>query len=163
MIREAGMPKNRSCPRDVGKFPMKGDISSVMEKREMPREIIQPEGQWDPSPHFAHVAKHGKHVYVAGQTATDPDGNRVGKGDIEAQSRQVFENIRRCLESAGATFDDVVKLNIYSTDIGAHQPTVSKIRQGYFPKENVPSTFVEIARLRVPELLLEIEAIAILD
>ncbi|MFQ5694143.1 MAG: RidA family protein [Nitrospinota bacterium] len=129
----------------------------------MPREIIQPEGIWDPRPRFAQVAKIGNLIYVAGQTAADADGNPVGKGDIEAQARQVFENIKKCLASAGATCDHVVKLNIYSTDVDAHITAVSKVRAEYFPEEAVPSTYVEVSRLVHPDWLLEIEAIAVLD
>ncbi len=129
----------------------------------MPREVIQPEGMWDPRPRFAHVAKHGKHVYVAGQTSGDANGNLVGKGDIEAQTRQVFENIKKCLAAAGASFDNVVKINVYLTDIGQQLGAVAKVRQGYFTTETVPSTTVEIPRLASPDYLVEIEAIAILD
>ena len=129
----------------------------------MPREIIQPENHWDPSPNFSHVCRIGNMVFVAGQTPVDAGGNLVGKGDIEAQTRQVFENIKKCLASVGATFENVAKLNTYSTDVDAHQPIASRVRQEYFPKENVPSTYVEISRLVHPDWLIEIEAVAVLD
>jgi enamine deaminase RidA (YjgF/YER057c/UK114 family) len=87
----------------------------------------------------------------------------VGKGDIEAQTRQVFENIKKCLAAAGASFDNVVKINVYLTDIGQQLGAVAKVRQGYFTTETVPSTTVEIPRLASPDYLVEIEAIAILD
>ena len=129
----------------------------------MPREIIQPQGLLDPRPRFAQVTKIGNMIFVSGQTAMDADGNVVGKGDIDAQSRQVFENIDKCLKAAGATFDHVVKLNVYSTDLDAHLGTIAKYRQQYFPKEPVASTTVQIPRLVHPDWLLEIEAIAVLD
>jgi 2-iminobutanoate/2-iminopropanoate deaminase len=129
----------------------------------MPREVIQPEGVLDPRPRFAQVTKIGNQVYVAGQTPMDADGNVVGKGDIEAQTRQVFHNLEKCLKSAGATFDQVVKLGCYSTDLDAHLPTIAKIRQEYFPKEPVASTTVQISRLVHPDWLVEIEVIAVLD
>ncbi|MFQ5913247.1 MAG: RidA family protein [Nitrospinota bacterium] len=129
----------------------------------MPREVIQPQGLWDPRPRFAQAVKIGNTVYLAGQTSVDANGNLVGKGDIEAQARQVFENIKKCLDAAGATFDHVVKLNIYSTDVDAQIVAVSKVRQEYFPNEPVPSTYVQIPRLVHPDWLLEIEAIAVLD
>ena len=128
----------------------------------MPREIIQPEDLWDPRPRFAQVSRHGNTIYVAGQTPVDADGNLVGKGDIEAQARQVFENIKKCLSSASATFENVVKINIYSTDIDSHITPVSKVRSDYFG-EAVPSTYVQIPRLVHPDWLLEIEAVAMLD
>ena len=129
----------------------------------MPREIIQPEGLWDPRPRFAQVVKIGNQVYVAGQTAVDEKGNVVGKGEIEAQTRQIFKNLQKCLRATGAGFDQVVKLNIYSTDLDAHLPTIAKVRKEYFPKEPVASTTIQIPRLVHPDWLLEIEAIAVLE
>lgn len=129
----------------------------------MPREIIQPEGIPDPRPRFAQVVKIGNQIYVAGQTSVDADGNLVGKGDIEAQTRQVFQNLEKCLAAAGVTFDHVVKINVYSTDLDAHLEVITKYRKQYFPKEPVASTTIQIPRLVHPDWLLEIEAIAVLD
>ena len=129
----------------------------------MPRKVIQPKGLWDPRPRFAQVVKIGNQIYIAGQTAVDENGNPVGKGDIETQTRQIFKNLQKCLEAAGASFDQVVKLNIYSTDLDAHLATIAKLRKEYFPKEPVASTTVQIPRLVHPDWLLEIEAIAVLD
>ena len=125
----------------------------------MPREIIQPKGLWDPRPRFAQVVRAGKQVYVAGQTSVDGDGNVVGKGEIEVQARQVFQNLRRCLEAAGADFDHVVKLNIYSTDLDAHREVIARLRREYF-REPVASTTVQVSRLVHPDWLVEVEAIA---
>ena len=129
----------------------------------MPKTIIQPEGLWDPRPRFAQVTKIGNKVYIAGQTAVDSDGNVVGKGDIEAQCRQVFKNLERCLLSAGATFDHVVKINVYSTDLEAHRGIISKIRQEYFSSGPISSTTVQVSGLVDPDWLVEIEAIAFLE
>jgi 2-iminobutanoate/2-iminopropanoate deaminase len=129
----------------------------------MPREIIQPEGVWDPRPRFAQVVKIGKQVYIAGQTAVDEKGNVVGKGDIKAQTRQIFRNLQKCLRAAGAGFDQVVKLNIYSTDLDAQLATITKIRREYFPKDPAASTTVQVPRLVHPDWLLEIEANAVLE
>lgn len=129
----------------------------------MPREIIQPEGLPDPRPRFAQVVKIGNQIYVAGQTSVDANRNIVGKGDIEAQTRQVFQNLEKCLAAAGAAFDHVVKINVYSTDLDAHLEVITKYRKQYFPKEPVASTTVQIPRLVHPDWLLEIEAIAVLD
>ena len=129
----------------------------------MPRVIIQPEGVWDPRPRFAQVVRIGNQVYVAGQTAVDESGNVVGKGDIDAQARQVFRNLQKCLEAAGANFDQVVKLNIYSTDLDAHLPALTKTRREFFPREPVASTTIQVPRLVHPDWLLEIEAVAVLE
>ena len=128
----------------------------------MPREIIQPDGLWDPRPRFAQVVRAGEQVYVAGQTSVDGDGNLVGKGEIEVQARQVFENLRKCLEAAGADFDHVVKLNIYSTDLDAHREVITRLRREYF-REPVASTTVQVSRLVHPDWLVEVEAVAVLD
>ena len=128
----------------------------------MPREIIQPKGVWDPRPRFAQVVRTGKQVYVAGQTSVDEEGNLVGKGEIETQARQVFQNLRKCLEAAGADFDHVAKLNIYSTDLDAHREVIARLRREYF-REPVASTTVQVSRLVHPDWLVEIEAIAVLD
>ena len=133
------------------------------EEENMPREIIQPKGVADPRPRFAQVVKHGKLIYVAGQTSVDANGNLVGKGNIEAQTRQVLQNIQKCLEAAGATFDQVVKINVYSTDLDAHLGVIAKLRQEYFSSGPVASTTVQVARLVHPDWLVEIEAIAVLD
>ncbi|MBM4312992.1 MAG: RidA family protein [Deltaproteobacteria bacterium] len=125
----------------------------------MTRRTVQPAGVWDPRPRFAQVVQTGTQVYVAGQTSVDEQGNVVGKGDIEVQARQVFQNLRKCLESVGAGFEHVVKLNIYSTDLDAHRETVSTLRREYF-REPVVSTTVQVSRLVHPDWLLEIEAIA---
>ena len=129
----------------------------------MAREIIQPQGVPDPRPRFAQVVKHGKLIYVAGQTSVDANGKLVGKGDIGAQTRQVFQNIKHCLDAAGATFDQVIKINVYSTDLDAHLGVIARVRQEYFSKGPVASTTVQVSRLVDPDWLVEIEAIAVLD
>jgi len=129
----------------------------------MAREIIQPKGVPDPRPRFAQVVKHGKLIYVAGQTSVDANGKLVGKGDIGAQTRQVFQNIKHCLDAAGATFDQVIKINVYSTDLDAHMGVIARLRQEYFSKGPVASTTVQVSRLVDPDWLVEIEAIAVLD
>lgn len=129
----------------------------------MPRIIIQPQDLWDPRPRFAQVVRIGNQVYIAGQTSVDRTGNVVGKGNIEVQTRQVFKNLQKCLEAAGAGFDRVVKLNIYSTDLDAHLGVITKIRREFFPQEPVASTTVQVSRLVHPDWLLEIEAIAVLE
>jgi enamine deaminase RidA (YjgF/YER057c/UK114 family) len=121
------------------------------------REIIQPRGLWDPRPRYAQVLRSGKHAWIAGQVSVDENGSTVGEGDIEAQARQVFENVGRALESVGAGFDDVVRLHVYSTDIDAHYSTIAAFRTMHFSTP-VPSTTLQVSRLVRPEWLLEIEA-----
>ena len=135
----------------------------------MPREIIQPENHWDPSPNFSHVCRIGNMVFVAGQTPVDADGNLVGKGDIEAQTRQVFENIKKCLASVGATFDNVVKLNTYYVDDSEGDASrvfwekMTQVRMEYIPDPGPAATAVKVAGLAYDGLVIEVEAIAITD
>ena len=128
----------------------------------MERKIIQPKGLWDPRPRFAQVTQVGNQVYIAGQTAVDEEGKLVGKGDIEAQARQIFLNLRKCLEAVGAGFEQVVKITVYSLDLDAHQEVIRRLRREFF-KAPVASTTLQVSRLVDPDWLLEIEAIAGLD
>ncbi|MEV7678420.1 RidA family protein [Streptomyces sp. NPDC088341] len=103
----------------------------------------------------------GRFVAVSGQCAFDADGKVVGEGDPAAQARQVFENLRRCLGAAGASFADVVKLTYFVTDV-AHLPAVREARDAVIDTARPPaSSAVQVAALFRPELLVEIEAFAL--
>ena len=108
---------------------------------------------------YSHAAKVGGLVFVAGQIAQDVEGALVGRGDIEAQAVQVFDNLKAVLASAGATLDDVVKLTTYTTSL-AYRPKIAEVRAKYFKTYFPPNTFVVVASLATPEYLLEIEAVA---
>jgi reactive intermediate/imine deaminase len=108
---------------------------------------------------YSHAAKAAGLVFVAGQVAQDAEGVLVGRGDIEAQAVQVFENLKAVLASAGATFDDVVKMTTYTTSL-AYRPKIAEIRARYFKTYFPPNTFVVVSSLATPEYLLEIEAVA---
>jgi len=112
---------------------------------------------------YSHVveAPAGTMVYISGQVPLDAEGQLVGGGDFAAQTRQVFENITRALEAADATWSDVVKLDYFLRDvdqIGA----VRAIRDEYVDTANPPaSTLVEVSSLFSPDVLVEIQAVAI--
>jgi len=108
---------------------------------------------------YSHAAKAGQLVFAAGQVAQDRDGNLVGRGDIEAQAVQVFENLQAVLHAAGATLNDVVKLTTYTTNI-AYRAKIAEVRARYFTSYFPPNTFVVVASLATPDYLLEIEAVA---
>ena len=108
---------------------------------------------------YSHAAKAGGLVFVAGQVAQDVDGNLVGKGDIEAQAVQIFENLTAVLASAGAALDDVVKLTTYTTSV-AYRSKIAEVRARYFKSYFPPNTFIVVASLATPDYLLEIEAVA---
>jgi enamine deaminase RidA (YjgF/YER057c/UK114 family) len=113
---------------------------------------------------YTHVVEvtAGRPVYVAGQVAIDPAGEVVGVGDIRAQARQVFENLRMALQAVGAGFDQVVKLNLYLVD-ATQLPAVREVRDEYVDTRQPPaSTAVEVRRLVREDLLIEVEAVAII-
>jgi enamine deaminase RidA (YjgF/YER057c/UK114 family) len=123
--------------------------------------IAAPDGV-APSVGYTHVVTgSGRLIAVSGQVALDEHGEIVGAGDPEAQARQVFENLRRCLAAAGADFTDIVKLNYYLTDV-THLPAVRAVRSEFAGTDRLPaSTAVQVGALFSPELLLEVEAWAL--
>jgi enamine deaminase RidA (YjgF/YER057c/UK114 family) len=111
---------------------------------------------------YSHVAevRGGKLVFVAGQVAMDASGTLVGKDDYGAQAEQVFKNLGSALESAGATFHDLVKLTYYMLDL-SHLSEVRAVRDRYVDTRQPPtSTAVQVSRLFRPDILLEIDAVA---
>ena len=105
----------------------------------------------------------GRTLYISGQIAVDPSGNVVGSGDFTAQVKQVFANLKARLDEAGASFNHVVKLNFYLVDASNLQ-IVRDIRDTYVNRENPPaSTLVVVKQLVRPELLVEIDAIAVAE
>ncbi len=115
---------------------------------------------------YSHVvAASGQMVFVAGQIALDKQGAIVGAGDLRAQTRQVLENVKAALAAAGATFADVVKLNTYVVGLNADAlAAIREVRSQYLPAENPPaSTLVGVTALAMDGLLIEIEAVAVLD
>ena len=111
-------------------------------------------------PHVISVEGNGKVVYVSGQLAWNSDGDTVGKGDMRAQFRQVGENIKAALAAAGAGLSDIVKTNTYVTDMDAFFGCMD-IREEYFGPGWPTSTTVEVSRLAHPDMMIEIEAIAV--
>jgi enamine deaminase RidA (YjgF/YER057c/UK114 family) len=112
---------------------------------------------------FPHaVSVEGKRlICLSGQLAWDKDGKTVGKGDMRAQFRQVCENLKEALACAGAGLEDIVKTNTYVTDMDAFF-TCADIRHEYFGPGWPTSTTVEVSRLAHPDMLVEIEAIAVI-
>jgi enamine deaminase RidA (YjgF/YER057c/UK114 family) len=125
--------------------------------------IPAPEGV-APGRGYTHVVSgSGRLAAISGQVAFDESGQIVGQGDAEAQARQVFENLRRCLAAAGATFDDVIKLTYFVTD-AAYMPSIRTVRDEFLGTGPLPaSTAVQVAALVVPDLLLEIEALVLTE
>ena len=112
---------------------------------------------------YSHVAEvtRGKIVFIAGQVALDSNGNLVGKDDYAAQTRQTFENLKSAVEAAGGTLKDIIKLNYYCLDL-SHLPEVRTVRDTFLDKDKLPtSTAVEVRGLFRPDILIEIDAVAV--
>jgi reactive intermediate/imine deaminase len=111
---------------------------------------------------YTHVVQvhGGRTIYIAGQVALDKSGNLVGKGDFAAQTTQVFENLKSALSAGGATFDNLVKVTTFVTDMSQMQ-TLRSIRAKYYGKNALASTLVQITKLANDDLMIEIEAIAV--
>jgi enamine deaminase RidA (YjgF/YER057c/UK114 family) len=111
--------------------------------------------------HVVEIVGPGRLIYTSGEQGRDRDGNFPS--DIRAQSIQALENIKAALAAVGATFDNVVKLNVYMLDLRQHQPIFSEIKQRYVNKNAPPaSTTVQVPLLTRAGALLEVEAVAAL-
>ena len=117
-----------------------------------------------PAGHFSQattIEATGRLVFVSGMTARRPDGSIAGVGDIEAQTRQVCENIKAAMEEAGGTLDDVCRVDVYVRNM-EHFDQIHKVRREYFKPPLPASTMVEITKMVSPDYLIEINAIAVL-
>ena len=127
----------------------------------MSKQIINPSSMPAPNGYSYAVKKSGTPVYISGQVALDGKGQLVGENDAEAQVEQVFRNLRTVVEAAGGTLDDIVSLHIYVTDAG-YRPAVAAARARHFKAGQYPaSTYLVVSALAVPQLLVEIEATAV--
>jgi 2-iminobutanoate/2-iminopropanoate deaminase len=118
----------------------------------------------DPDPYVPYRLSQGFRVgdlvIVSGQAAIDEHGSLVGVGDFDAQAEQVFRNLARVLEAGGSSLDQVVKVTIFLTDMG-NFPKIVALREKWFSEPYPADTIVEVTSLALPELELEIEAIAV--
>ena len=128
----------------------------------MARIPIAPPGMKDQRPRYTLGWRVGNHIYVAGQLPFDKDGNLLGKGDIKAQTRRIFEQIKMIVEAGGGKMDDVVKVTVFVTDVRYREP-YGEVRSEFFGPNPPASTLVQIGNLAIPDALIEIEAVAALD
>jgi enamine deaminase RidA (YjgF/YER057c/UK114 family) len=110
---------------------------------------------------YSQVVRTGDVAYIAGQVSVGLDGSVVGKGDPDAQARQVWHNLEAAAKSAGGTIQSIVKTTTYVTNI-QYGASVRKVREELFPSNPPTSTLLVISELASPDYLIEIEAIAVL-
>ena len=126
------------------------------------QQYLNPESMSRPRG-YTQVVKVGNTVYIAGQVSAGADGKVVGKGDPEAQVRQVWRNIEAAVKVAGGTLQNVMKTTTYVTNI-QYAAAVRKVREELFQSVNPPtSTLLVVAGLASPDYMVEIEAIAVVD
>ena len=130
----------------------------------MAKTTLNPDGLPVPRGSYSlvNIAQPGRMVFIAGQTASDHDGKVVGVGDARAQTRFVLEKIQRAVEAAGGTINDVVALNVFSTGVKYHRD-INETRREVLGTNFPTSTMVQVVALARPELLLEINAIAVIS
>jgi 2-iminobutanoate/2-iminopropanoate deaminase len=128
----------------------------------MVKEIIDTELAPKPLGDYsqAWAVSGAKIVFVAGQISVDAAGSPVGADDIALQTRTVLENIKGVLLGAGADMSDIIKLNIYVTDMAEFREKAGAVRREYFSCDFPATTLVEVKALARPEFMVEIEAIA---
>jgi len=119
----------------------------------------------DPDPYAPYLLSQGIRVgdllLVSGQTGIDEDGRLVAVGDFDAQADQAFRNLARVLEAGGSSMERVVKVTIFLTDMASSFPKVVELRRKWFRPPYPADTIVEVRSLYLPEVEIEIEAIAV--
>jgi 2-iminobutanoate/2-iminopropanoate deaminase len=130
----------------------------MTKKRSPGREEFRVAGLPAPLSHYTDAVRHGDILFVSGLTAHDADGRLVGGADAAAQTRQILTNLKKVLDAASASFADVLKVTVFLTDID-DRAAINPVRQEFFGASRPASTLIEVSRLALPEMKVEIEAV----
>jgi len=144
-------------------WPLKA-MTEADQERTMPKKQIVSAKLRAPSGHFSHATMaeaRGRLVFISGMTARRADGSIAGVGDIEAQTRQVCENIKAAVEEVGGTMDDICRVDVFVRNM-EHFDLIHKVRRDYFKPPAPASTMVEVCKMTSPDYLIEINAIAVI-
>jgi 2-iminobutanoate/2-iminopropanoate deaminase len=129
-------------------------------KQHNPATLATPNGHFSAA--ISIVPASGRMVFISGMTARRPDGSIAGIGDIEAQTRQVCENLKAAMEDAGGTLADICRVDVYVRNI-EHFDLIHKVRREYFTSPPPASTMVEVSKMVKADYLIEISAIAVIE
>ena len=122
------------------------------------RQEYRVEGLGEPISHYTDAVRFGDVLYVSGVAPTDAQQRVVGGDDVAAQARQIFVNLEKILKSAGAGFEDVLKVTVYMTDVEERR-LINPVRQEYFGSARPASTLIGVTSLAIPGMKVEIEAV----
>ncbi|MGE3149338.1 MAG: RidA family protein [Pseudorhodoplanes sp.] len=126
--------------------------------RAMLREEFRIEELSEPISHYTDAVRFGDLLFVSGVAPLDRSSRLVGKGDVVAQTQQIFENLKHILDVADANFSDVLKVTVYMTDV-EDRTKINPVRQKYFGNARPASTLIGVRALAIPDMKIEIEAV----